>query len=42
MLKHSWGIIAFVAVLATQIGLELVHAPHRFVEPWPAASESSG
>ena len=24
------------AGIATQIGLELVHAPHRFVESWPS------
>lgn len=30
------------AGIATQIGLELLHAPHRFVEPWPAPAEAAG
>jgi hypothetical protein len=30
------------AGIATQIGLELLHAPHRFVEPWPEPAEAAG
>jgi hypothetical protein len=31
------------AGIATQIGLELLHAPHRFVEPWPVVpAEAAG